>query len=256
MSRGPAIIAHRGASHDAPENTLASVRLGWAQGADAVEVDIQQTGDGHLVVIHDDTTRRTTGRKGKVSDLTLAELRTLEAGAWKHARWAGEPIPTLAEVLDMVPSGRRLFVEIKCGMESVPEFVSTVRRSGRKAGEVVPIGFDLETMRRVKEALPRHEVCWVQGFRRTWRGGWSPTAERLIERARGAGLDGLDLGVRGPVNAEFVGKVHAAGLRLYLWTVDAPGRARALAAAGVDGLTTNRPGWLRERLGVARQQPA
>jgi glycerophosphoryl diester phosphodiesterase len=248
MSRLPAIIAHRGASQDAPENTLASVRLGWEQGADAVEVDIQQSRDGRLMVIHDDTLRRTTGRKGKVADFTLAELRTLEAGAWKHRRWAGEPIPSLAEVLDTVPSGRRLFVEIKCGVETVPELVATVRRSARKASEVVPIGFDWETMRRVKESLPRCEVYWVQGFRRTWRGGWSPTAGHLIERARAAGLDGLDLGVRGPVNAAFVEQVHAAGLKLYVWTVDAPRKARALAAAGVDGLTTNRPGWLRARL--------
>lgn len=244
----PAIIAHRGASHDAPENTLASVRLGFTQGADAVEIDVQQSRDGHIMVIHDAHTGRTAGLKRRVGAQTLVELRTLDAGRWKHRRWAGEKIPMLSEVLDVVPAGRRLFVEIKSGPESVPEFVGTVKRSGRKPAEVVPIGFDLTTMKLVKWALPRCEVCWVQGFRRGWSGRWRPTAEALIRQARGAGLDGLDLGVRGPVNAAFTAQVHEAGLKLYIWTVDDPTRARALAAAGVDGLTTNRPGWLRQQL--------
>lgn len=246
----PILIAHRGASQEAPENTLAGVRLGWEQGAEAVEVDVQQSRDGHIMVIHDAHTRRTAGRNRRVRAQTLVELRGLDAGRWKHRRWAGEKIPMLSEVLDLIPEGRRLFVEIKCGPESVPEFVEAVRRSGKLPGQVVPIGFNLVTMKLVKWALPRCEVCWVQGFRRNWRGGWTPTAEKLIERARAAGLDGLDLGARGPVNEAFTEKVHAAGLKLYIWTVDAPIKARKLAAAGVDGLTTNRPGWLRERLGL------
>lgn len=245
----PAIIAHRGASREAPENTLASVRLGWEQGADAVEVDVHQSRDGHIVVIHDAHTRRTAGLNRRVCAQTLAELQALDAGRWKHRRWAGERIPTLAEVIDTVPGGRRLFVEIKCGPECLPQFVATLKSSGKKPSQVVPIGFDLTTMKLVKWALPEWEVAWVQGFRRGWNGRWTPTAEKLIAHAKEAGVDALDLGARGPVNAAFVAKVHAAGLRLYIWTVDAPRKARMLAAAGVDGLTTNRPGWLRERLG-------
>lgn len=245
----PLIIAHRGASREAPENTLASMRLGWEQGADAVEVDVQQSRDGHIMVIHDAHTRRTGGLNRRVRAQTLVELRALDAGRWKHRRWTGEKIPMLTEVLEAIPEDRRLFVEIKCGPASVPEFVEAVRESGRKPGQIVPIGFDLATMKLVKWALPRCEVCWVQGFRRAWQGRWTPTADRLIEHARAAGLDGLDLGARGPLNAAFVEKVHAAGLKLYVWTVDSPLKARKLAADGVDGLTTNRPGWLREQLG-------
>lgn len=242
------IIAHRGASHDAPENTLASVRLGWEQGADAVEVDVRQSRDGHIVVIHDANTRRIARVNRRVSAHTLEELRQLDVGGWKHPRFAGERIPTLAEVIETVPSGKRLFVEIKCGPECLPQFVDTVARSGKSPSQVVPIGFDLTTMKLVKWAMPDWEVAWVQAFRRNWRGGWTPTAEHLIAHAKQAGLDGLDLGGRGPVNRTFTDKVHAAGLKLYIWTVDSPAIASRLAAAGVDGIATNRPGWLREKL--------
>ena len=242
------LIAHRGASHEAPENTLAAVRLAWAQSADAVEVDVRQTRDGHIVVIHDAQTRRTAGVTRRVRAQTLEELRALDVGRWQHPRFVGERVPTLAEVLDTIPPGKRLFVEIKCGPECLPQFVDAMKRSGKAPSQVVPIGFDLTTMKLVKWALPEWEVAWVQGFRRNWRGGWTPTAEKLIAQAKEAGLDALDVGGRGPVNRIFTAKVHAAGLNLYIWTVDAPAKASRLAAAGVDGITTNRPGWLREKL--------
>jgi len=242
------IIAHRGASHDAPENTLASIRLGWQQNADAVEIDVQFSRDGHIVVIHDDNTRKTAGVRRKVSAQTLAQLRALDVGRWKHAKWARERIPTLAGAFATIPDGKRLFVEIKCGAECIPKFVQDFRASGREAGQVVPIGFSLETMRQLKQALPELEICWIVAFRRTLR-GWSPKAEKLIERATEAGLDGLDVGGRGPVDAAFARKVHDAGLKLYIWTVDSVSKAKRLIAAGVDGITTNKPGWLRSELG-------
>lgn len=248
MARPVEIIAHRGASHDAPENTLASIQLGWQQDADAVEIDVQFSKDGHIVVIHDANTRKTAGVRKKVSAQTLAQLKVLDVGRWKHAKWTGERIPTLAEALDTIPDSKRLFVEIKCGAECIPAFVRDFRASSRKAGEVVPIGFSLETMRQLKQALPDLEVCWIAAFRRTLR-GWSPKAEKLIERAAEAGLDGLDVGGRGPVDAECARKVHQAGLKLYIWTVDSVSKAKRLIVAGVDGITTNKPGWLRSELG-------
>jgi len=243
------IIAHRGASHEAPENTLAAVQLAWEQGADAVEVDVQFSKDGHVVVIHDANTHKTAGLNKKVSNQTLAELRSLDAGRWKGKRWVGQKIPTLEEVLVTIPADKRLFVEIKCGPECIPAFARTVKHTGIRSNQVVPIGFSLVTMKLVKERLPEWEVCWVAQFRRIWpMGSWIPTADRLIQQARQTGLDGLDLDAGGPINAGFVQQVKAAGLELYVWTVDTPGRARSLLAAGIDGLTTNRPGWLRRQL--------
>ena len=245
--RAVEIIAHRGASHDAPENTLASIQLGWKQGADAVEIDVQFSRDGHIVVIHDADTRKTAGVRKKVSEQTLAELKTLDVGRWKDAKWAGERIPTLGEALAAIPEGKRMFVEIKCGAECIRKFVEDFKRSGRKPQQVIPIGFSLETMRLLKKELPELEVCWIAEFKRTLR-GWSPTTERLVQQAKEAGLDGLDVSAKGPVDSAFTRKVHAAGLKLYIWTVDSPAKGKALSEAGVDGLTTNRPEWLRSRL--------
>lgn len=241
------LIAHRGASFDAPENTLASINLGWKQGADAVEIDVHFSRDGQVVVIHDDNTRKTAGVRRNVAAQTLAELRTLDVGSWKDAAFAGERIPTLPEAFATVPRGKRIFVEVKCGPECIPQFARDVRASRLKPGQIIPIGFSLETMRDLKRTLPELEVCWIAEFKRTLR-GWSPSAEKLITTAKGAGLDGLDLSGRGPVNEEFVRAVHDAGLSLYIWTVDDPTKARELFDAGVDGITTNKPGWLRAAL--------
>jgi glycerophosphoryl diester phosphodiesterase len=208
---------------------------------------VQWSKDGRLVVIHDNNTRKTAGVRRNVAAQTLIQLQSLDVGRWKAAKWAGERIPTFAEALATVPEGRRLFVEVKCGSVCVPQFIADFKASGRKMGQVVPIGFSLPTMKLLKESLPQLEVCWVAAFKRTLR-GWSPTAERLIQSAREAGLDGLDVSGKGPVDGTFTRKVHDAGLKLYIWTVDLPARARELAAAGVDGITTNRPGWLRDRL--------
>ncbi|HEY6168558.1 MAG TPA: glycerophosphodiester phosphodiesterase [Verrucomicrobiae bacterium] len=243
------IIAHRGASQDAPENTRASVNLAWEQGADAVEVDVQLSKDGRLVVIHDTDTGRTAGRRKRVGQQTLAELRALDAGGWKGAQWTGERIPTLAEVLDLIPDGKRLLVEIKCGPECLAEFARVLRASGKRATQIVPIGFSLETMRLFKQRLPGTSVLWVAKFSRSWKTGrWIPKPDDLIRRATTAGVDGLDVSARGPITAATVARVHAAGLGLYVWTVDSAAKARQLAAAGVDGIATNRPQWLREQL--------
>jgi glycerophosphoryl diester phosphodiesterase len=242
------IIAHRGASFDAPENTLASIRLAWQQQADAVEIDIHLSKDGKIVVFHDHNTRKTTDVNRKVANQTLAELRGLDAGSWKGQEWQGEKIPTLDEVLALVPPGKRLFIEIKPRLKQSPDVVKALSRADYDPRQIIFIGFSLPTMLTVKRAFPRIEVCWINALRRNWRTGRLPTAENLVKKVKSAGLDGLDLNARSPITLEFVKKIHAAGLKLYVWTVDSPIAAKKLIRAGVDGITTNRPGWLRERL--------
>jgi glycerophosphoryl diester phosphodiesterase len=241
------IIAHRGASADAPENTRAAFRLAWQQNADAIELDIHRTADGKIAVIHDDSTKRTAAAKGKVADIPLSALQKLDAGSWKGAAWKGEPIPSLDEVLAIIPAGKRVFIEIKCGPDVLQELSRVIAASPCKPDQLDIIGFGYETMKLAKSLLPKHKVHWIAKPAKYSR-GTKPTAAELIAKARAAGLDGLDLDHRFAINAGFVSSVHKAGLKCYVWTVDSPEIARHLQSAGVDGITTNRPGFLRQQL--------
>jgi glycerophosphoryl diester phosphodiesterase len=244
------IIAHRGESHDVPENTLAAVTLAWERGAAAAEIDVHLTRDGSIVVIHDDNTLRTARRYGEVAKQTLEQLRELDVGRFKGKKWAGERIPTLQEVLATIPPGKKLFVEIKVDASILAELDRVLKRSARPPDQVVLIGQDLSTMESLKKALPAYDVYWVCSIKDEKKvGGRGDPGEGLISLARGAGLDGLDIEVSKKVNEEFATRVKCAGMKLYCWTVDDPVEARRLFAAGVDGIATNRAQWLQARLG-------
>ncbi len=242
------IVGHRGASFDAPENTLASFKLGYQQNADGDELDIYLSKDGKIVVMHDANTGRTSGVTNNIETQTYRQLSRLNVGDW--GKWKGkgfkEKIPLLSEVLKVVPPGKRLFIEVKCGPEVLPELGRVLRRARTRPEQTVLIGFNYETMRQAKAVFPERQVLWLAEADKKTK--IYPPIEELIEKARAARLDGLDLNSGFPIDAEFVKKVHDAGLKLYTWTVDKPEVARKEVAAGVDGITTNRPGWLRGQL--------
>src|SRR5512145_3196062 len=114
----PLIFAHRGASAHAPENTLAAFELAIAQNADALELDVKLSADGHAVVIHDTTVDRTTGSEGRVKDLSLAELRSLDAGTFFSEKYSGERIPTMEEVFESV--GKRILINVELTNSNSP----------------------------------------------------------------------------------------------------------------------------------------
>lgn len=246
------IIAHRGASYLAPENTLASVRLAWKLAADAVEIDIWLTKDERIVAIHDKDTQRTTGQKWIIADHTLAELRRLDAGSWKDASYAGEPIPILEEILASIPDGKRLFIEIKCDRKVLHGLQHVLKTSAKQPGQIVIISFDLATVTESKRRMPRLMTYWVQGKspERDEKTGkvTGGRIEELIEKCQAAGLDGLDLAHDSELTKEIVDRIHRLGLELYVWTVNSPADAVRVVNLGVDGITTDRPGWLRGQL--------
>ncbi len=249
---GVQIIAHRGASHDAPENTLAAHRLALAQGADRVETDVHLTGDGKLIVIHDKTTQRTTGMTGTVAEMTQDALRALDAGRWKGEGFAGERLPLLEEQLGLIQEGRGMLVELKSGPEIVPEFARVVRASGVPTGEITVISFNADTLRAVRRELPNHRTLHVVGFKPIGERKGStpppPSLENLVAGAVAAGFTGLDLQYTWPLTPAEAESVRAAGLELHVWTVDEPDVARRWIQLGVTSITTNRPGWLRSQL--------
>jgi glycerophosphoryl diester phosphodiesterase len=236
MTHAMDIIAHRGASYDAPENTLASFRLGWEKAPGGNELDIHLTRDGKIVVMHDDNTKRTTGVSGKIREQTLEQIRALDAGIWKGSQWKGEKVPTLEEVLSGIPRGKKLFIEIKCGPEVIPELRRVIEASGKGPDQLAVIAFNIETLEQSRKSLPSLPHYWLARNRPLPKSLTRPGAQELIAAAKARGLNGLDLEGSFPIDADFVRTVHDAGLKLFVWTVDDPVLAKKLVAAGVDGI--------------------
>ena len=248
---GIEITAHRGASYLAPENTLAAIKLAWESGADSVEIDIYQTKDGQIVAIHDEDTKRTAGVKLPVADTSLARLRKLDVGRWKAAKYAGERIPTLAEVLATIPDGKRLLIEIKCGKEVVPALKRAIAAAGKRPQQTALIAFDAQVLFAAKQALPELHTQWVMGT--------IPERDKLTRRVRvsladviascrSAKFSGLSVRRDSEIDAKFVKQIHDAGLELHVWTVNSPDEAKRFMNLGVDAITTDRPGYLRRKL--------
>ena len=252
--RRPEIIAHRGESSLAPENTSAAVELAWAGDADAVEIDVRLTADGHLIVCHDEDTERTTGRKLVIGESTLAELRQLDAGAWKGTQWAGQKIPLLTKILNTVLENKRLFVEVKVGLEAVPALKEAVEKSGKRPEQVVVISFQPSVIAEAKRRMPRHRAFLVVGFQQDEQTGvWSPGVEEIIAEARAVQADGVDLSARPPLNGPCIEKLREAGLEVYAWTVDSAEDARRLIEFGAAGITTNRSCWMKQELADGKE---
>lgn len=246
------IIAHRGASYLAPENTVASAKLAWEKNADAVEVDVYLSADEQVVVIHDRTTKRTGGEEFEVAACTAEQLRALDVGRFKDEAFAGERIPVLAEIIETLPAGKRLFVEIKCGPEVLPALEKIIVESGKRS-QIVIIGFGLETVTASKQLMPDLPTYWLVGTKKDEQTEqWIPHDKSLADQAVAAGLDGLNVHWAG-VNKEFAQSVRKAGMGLYVWTVNDSAEAARLAKLGIDGITTDRPGWLRDELAGAKR---
>jgi len=245
------IVAHRGASAEAPENTLASFTLAWQRGADAVEGDFYLTRDGQIVTIHDKTTGRTANRDISVPNSTLAELKQLDFGSWKSSQYRGERIPTLGEVLAVVRAGKKIFIEVKCGPEIVPRLRQVLAESGLDSQQTVVIAFDQNVIAAVKKHLPRIKAFWLVGYRRDKKTGiWSPSPRQVLATLKSIKADGLDTqDNRRIVNEAFVEKLRAANMEFHVWTVDDATAARYYQRLGVDSITTNRPREMRAVLG-------
>lgn len=252
-ARAVDIVAHRGASHDAPENTMAATRLAWKQKADAVETDIYLSKDGKLIVSHDKTGKRTAGRDVAFAEITQAEARELDAGSWKDPKFKGEKIPLLEEQIASIPPGKRMLVEIKIGPEIVPELARVLKQMRADEKNITIISFNYESLKEVRKQLPHLPTLWLLSHpapnaKKTATTKAPPTVDEMIRDAKAAKLTGLDLQHTWPLTDADVKKIKAAGLQLHVWTVDDVDVAQRWIGFGAASITTNRPGWLREQL--------
>lgn len=245
-------VAHRGASVAAPENTLAAIRAAAALGADMVEFDVRRTRDGALVLVHDVTLTRTTDAarvlpaRGpwRVADLTLAELRRLDAGSWHSRVHAGEPLPTLEDALDLAGDlGLGVQLEVKAPA-TYPGIVDdliaelhawTLRGNGRPTPPVVVQSFDEMAMKELATRAPYLRVGVL---------GTPPPAHLPVLAGWAHQVNPRHV----TVDRTYVDRVHDLGMGCLVWTVDRGWAMRRALRLGVDGVITNRPDLLRSVL--------
>lgn len=234
------IVGHRGAAWDAPENTLISAKTAVDQGADAFEIDIHLSQDGQLVVIHDATTLRTTGVDLAVKDTPWSALKDLDAGSFKSPDFAGEPIPLLRDVLDFLPDQVGLFIEIKGPLELVPVLTEELKDFPKRS-QISIIAFDLETITEAKRLNPDIPCYYLKTV------VLASSYKDLVSDLKARKLDGADLYFRS-ISAKLVRMLKHEGMSCLAWTVNSPEQARKLIRKGVQGITTDRPGWLRKEI--------
>jgi len=242
----PLVIAHRGDSAHRPENTLVSFASALEVGAVLVELDVQLTADGRVVVLHDATLERTTTGRGDVRRMTLAEIRAFSAGYPDRfgSAYPGERVPALSEALALLRGRARVLVEIKA--ESVTDdaeagiearTVEEIRRAGM-ADSVALISFDHRAILRLASLAP--EMTRGRLFGRT-------SADEVLAAARDAACE-LVMPHKGQLSDALVDRVHAAGLKIATWVVDEPKELKQLARFGLYGVGSNRPGVLLEAI--------
>ena len=241
---GQEIVAHRGASFDAPENTLAAFRLAWEQGSDGVEGDFYLTRDHQIVCIHDRSTSRTTGVGKTVEDSTLAELRELEYGSWKDRKWEGEKIPTFGEVYRSVPEGGLFVIELKSKAKIVPFLASQLKVLDRGKIRLLIISFDAATVAACRQQIPNVRAHWLTSFNKAKNAqNFKPSAADIARIVKENGAAGVGMkGNRDVIDEQFIKELNDRGCKeFHVWTIDKPEDAAYFKKLGAYGITTNRP---------------
>ena len=241
----PLIVAHRGASYEAPENTLPAFELAWKQGADAVEGDFLLTGDGKIVCFHDKDTKRLTGKKMEVAKTSFADLQKLDAGKWKDDKFRGTRMPLIRDVFATIPQGKKIFVEVKCGPEIVEPLIKEIEKSGLKDDQVVLICFNQEVIEQFKMMKPQHKAYWLCRIKKK-DGEWMPSINKILSTLKDCQADGLDSYFAIP--QDYTKAVMDSGYEWHAWTVNDPQVAKELVRRSISSITTDRPMEIRKAL--------
>ena len=232
----PAVYGHRGASSYAPENTMSAFRLAKQQGADGIEFDVKLSADGQVVIIHDPTVNRTTNGKGLVKNLSLSEIKQLDAGSSFSSQFAGEPIPTLAELFDEMRHSLYMNVEMTnytTQSDLLPEKVAELVRKYDMYDSIVFSSFSKKTITRIHALLPEIPVAMLanEGL---------PGAINRSSIGLKAAPDALHPHFS-DVTPAMIEKQKQYHRKVNVWTVNQEADIRRMIVLGVDGIITNDP---------------
>jgi glycerophosphoryl diester phosphodiesterase len=229
-------ISHRGFSGAAPENTLAAFKKAIDVGSDMIELDVHLSKDGEVIVIHDDTLKRTTTGNGRVADFNLQELRKLDAGFWSGSQFRGEKIPTLKEVFELARGKILLHIELKEGdlgrynmIDLTDRTIEEVERAGM-LDQVLFGSFNLPAVDRVREKYPQLPVALI--YNKPWNLPQDAMGERPLPILSCSGT---------VLNQANLSKAHEQGIKVFVWTLDTEVHIEHFLNIGVDGIITNYP---------------
>ena len=239
----PLIVAHRGASRDAPENTIPAFQLAWEQGADAIEGDFHLSKDGEIVCFHDADTKRVAGTQLVVRQSTLAELKQQDVGATHGVAFNGTRIPTIAEVFATIPQGKKIFIEVKCGAEIIPTLLNEIDQSGLTQEQIVVISFNKQVIQQLKIKAPQYKASWLCSFNKQETGEITPALATVLKTLKQIQADGLSSNTALP--ASVIEAVSQQGYEWHVWTINDLKTARRMQALGVLSITTDVPGSMR-----------
>jgi len=232
------VIGHRGASQYAPENTLASFKLAWELGADAVEGDFYLTKDQKVVCCHDSNTLRTSGISREITATTYKDLLELDFGKGKGKKWRGQKIPLLSEIIETIPEGKKLFIEIKGGLPVVPAVIKIIKESGKPLSSFIIICFDPEVISETEKMLPEIETSFLK------LSITNIERKTVVEELKKLGTDGISLKKAPSIDNDLKLLLKKGGFKLHIWTINTPAIAKRYLALGINSITTNKPDFI------------
>ena len=252
----PLIIAHRGASGEAPENTMVAFKLAWELGADGIEGDFHLTRDGHIVAIHDKDTNKVTKGKNKliVKKTSLKELQGLDVGSWKNETYSKARIPTLEDVIDSLPEGKKFFIEIKCGTEIMKPLIKVIDLKVKERPilktNISFISFDKDVIKSCRTQWPDIEANYLESYKKI-KGisKWAPNENEVFRLLKLSLASGIGTQANKEVlNPKFIKRLRLNQLSFHCWTINDIETARHFRDLGVDSITTDFPKRIRDGL--------
>ncbi|MFJ5963937.1 glycerophosphodiester phosphodiesterase [Bacillus sp. NPDC093026] len=235
------IIAHRGSSSDAPENTIAAFDLAVQQGADYLELDVQFTMDQQVVVIHDDTVDRTTDGSGPVMGYTLDELKKLDAGSWFHQRYANERVPTLQEILERYSQRVGILIELKHPKRQIgiEKAVSNIINRFSYSRHIMVQSFNDTALQRIKAYYPALQTAFII----------KPSVGKLMKRklaVYSTFADCLNM-KKTMMNRFWIDRIHSSGMGVFIWTIKDQKTANRIKKYPIEGVVTDHPLFFKRR---------
>ncbi len=237
----PKVIAHRGASAFAPENTMSAFDRAWYEGADGVECDVRLTADCQVVCIHDADTKRVGDYSLVVENHSYAELSQVDVGAWKGVAFAGTRIPLLSDLMAKYPEGKKLLIELKTGEEILTPLFEVIDAGTVELKQIALIVFDVNMVKALKARRPELQVYWLIDVTSNWLGRSKLKLADVLDTVAEIDANGLGLRCHSGIQREMVNAILEAEIDLNIWTVDDASDARRYASFGVTSISSNCP---------------